>query len=77
MQYRAGGVSDVTPWGLAVPPLGAYQFFGGHGKASGWGSTLGLAAIVGVGVFGYFLYRNLLVTKATFRGAGQAFGRGD
>lgn len=77
VSHRAGGISDVTPWGFAVPPLGVYQLFGGHGKDSGWGSTLGLAAIVGIGVFGYFIYRNLIVTKAGLRGAGRAFGMGD
>lgn len=76
--HRAGGLSDVTPWGMMMPPLGAYQLFGGRGgKDSGWGTTFALAAIVGVGVFGYFIYRNLVVTKAGLRGAGRAFGMGD
>lgn len=77
-QSSVSGVSDITPWGLALPPLGAYQLFGGRGgKDSGWATTFALGAIVLAGVFGYFVYRNLIVAKAGLRGTGRAFGMGD
>ena len=73
-RHVAAGLSDITPFGMVVPPLGAWELFHGGGGGKGpdwgaWGTTLALAAIVGVGVFGYLVYRNLLVSKATFAGA--------
>lgn len=77
--HAVAGISDVTPFGMAVPPIGAWEFFRGSRGVRGeqnpsstlpaWGTTLGLAAIIGAGVLGYFVYRNLLVSKSTITGA--------
>jgi len=78
--HSTRGVGDVTLPGILFPPYGTYQYFRGElnerggrehevGGKSGIPSTLVVAAIVGVGVVGYFIYRNLLVSTSAVRGA--------
>jgi len=43
-------------------------------RSSGWTSTLVLAAAVGIGLAGYLIYRQFVVTAGTVRGARRAFG---
>jgi hypothetical protein len=43
-------------------------------RSSGWTGTLVLAAAVGVGLAGYLIYRQFVVTTGTVRGARRALG---
>lgn len=39
----------------------------------GWTGTFGITALVGLGVVGYLIYRNVIVSEHTVRGFGSAF----
>lgn len=70
---RTGLAAPELHWYSALPWL-AYQAGRPAGSASagrdtGWGTTLVLAGVVGVGVVGYLLYRNFVVSEAAVRGA--------
>ena len=42
-------------------------------KDADWSGVVKLAAVVGVGVVGYIVYRQFFVTAGSFRGAKRAF----
>jgi len=46
-----------------------------HGGAD-WAGVIRLGAIVGAGVLGYIIYRQLVVTGGTLRGAKRVFTGG-
>lgn len=75
--HATQGLSDVTLPGIIIPPYGAYQYFRGspreHERESGFSSTLVIAAMVGAGVLGYLVYRNLIVSTSAIRGASHEF----
>jgi hypothetical protein len=76
VDHRAGFSGPEFHWYSAGPWL-AYQagksFWSPSGKTDeaggGWTTTFVLAGIVGVGVVGYLIYRNLKVSEAAIHGA--------
>ena len=46
----------------------------GYRKSADWGGVLVLAAVVGVSVAGYILYRQFIVTTGTVRGIKRTLG---
>ena len=79
------GMSDISPLGIVVPPIGVAQLFGANKKpvaASGdWSGVLKVGAVVGVGLLGYFVLSHLMVAsrsaRGAFGGAKQVFVGGD
>lgn len=87
-QYRTGDLSDVTPLGVIVPPIGLAQAFGGSrggstssppprrpSKGIPW-STVALISILAGGVFAiYAIYRGTKASEPLLRKAGEGAAR--
>lgn len=46
----------------------------GYSKPADWGGVLKLAAVVGIGVAGFLLYRQYVVSQGTIRGIKRTLG---
>jgi hypothetical protein len=88
-QYRTGDLSDVTPLGVIVPPLGIAQAFGGGGRGGStssptpkrpsrgipW-STIALIGILAGGALAvYTIYRGTKASEPLLRKAGEGAAR--
>jgi hypothetical protein len=85
-QYRTGDLSDVTPLGVIVPPLGIAQAFGGSRSTSSstpkrpsrgipW-STIALIGILAGGALAvYTIYRGTKASEPLLRKAGEGAAR--
>jgi hypothetical protein len=88
-QHRTGDLSDVTPLGVVLPPLGIAQALGGGGRSSGssgssprhpskgipW-STIALIGILAGGAIAvYTIYRGTKASEPLLRKAGEGAAR--
>lgn len=87
-QHRTGDLSDVTPLGVIVPPLGIAQAFGGGGRSSSssapprrpskgipW-STVALLGVLAGGIFAvYAIYRATKASEPLLKKTGEGAAR--
>lgn len=87
-EYRTGDLSDVTPLGVFVPPLGIAQAFGGGGRSGAssspaprksrgipWSTVAFIGILAGGALAIYTIYRGTKASEPFLRKTGEGAAR--